>query len=147
MQKNKKNELCPIILDTHSWFWLVTGENKFQNSDSGKLIDNAMLLSKLVVSSISVWEIAMLESKGRLRFSIPCKEWIYHALDIPGLSIENLSPEISVESTRLPGEFHGDPADRIIVATTRFLNGILITQDESILNYSSLNYLKTKKAF
>jgi PIN domain nuclease of toxin-antitoxin system len=67
----------------------------------------------LLVSVISVWEIGMLESKGRLLLNLPCEAWVREALKTPGLTLAPLTPEIAVDSTRLPGAFHGDPADRI----------------------------------
>jgi PIN domain nuclease of toxin-antitoxin system len=58
------------------------------------------------------------------------------ALNYPGVQIIELTPEIATESTRLPGEFHRDPADQIIVATARVMKCKLVTSDEKILNYS-----------
>jgi PIN domain nuclease of toxin-antitoxin system len=51
-------------------------------------------------------------------------------------------PAISFGSTRLPGDFHSDPSDRIIVATARYLNAQLITEDKAILSYANLGHVK-----
>ena len=72
---------------------------------------------------------------GRLVLSVPVDEWIEQALAYPGVRLLNLTPQIAVESTRLPGDFHRDPADQIIVATVRVLNVPLVTADERILAY------------
>jgi PIN domain nuclease of toxin-antitoxin system len=82
-----------------------------------------------------VWEIGMLESKGRLLLNLPCEAWVREALKTPGLTLAPLTPEIAVDSTRLPGAFHGDPADRIIVATARRLGARLLTRDRKLLEY------------
>jgi PIN domain nuclease of toxin-antitoxin system len=84
----------------------------------------------------------MLEVKRRINFEIECMDWINKALNIPGLSLVPLTPEIAILSSRLPGDFHGDPADRIIVATARKIGATLITSDNQILIYGKQNYLK-----
>ena len=64
-----------------------------------------------------------------------CLDWINQALKTPGLSLIPLTPEIAVESTRLPGSLHGDPADRILVATARNVGARLMTRDRLLLKY------------
>jgi PIN domain nuclease of toxin-antitoxin system len=88
----------------------------------------------------------MLDAKGRVRLGRDCLGWINEALTAPGVSLAALSPEIAVESNQLPGPFHGDPADRLIVATTRCLNAILVTKDERILVYSAKGFIKSLEA-
>ena len=88
------------------------------------------------VSAISVWEIAKLVEYRRLKLPCSIDKWFKQALNYPGISILELTPEIAVESTRLPGEFHRDPADQIIVATARIYNCPLVTSDNKILSYS-----------
>ena len=87
------------------------------------------------ISAISLWEIAKLVEVGRLELPCSLTEWFEQALSYPGILILELSPEIAIESTRLPGDFHRDPADQIIVATARKHNCQLITSDRKILNY------------
>jgi len=87
------------------------------------------------VSAISLWEIAKLVELGRLELNVPLEKWFEQALDYPGIRVIELTSEIAVESTRLPGEFHRDPADQIIVATARILKCALVTSDERILDY------------
>ena len=77
----------------------------------------------------------MLESKDRIGFGVPVLEWMKHASSAPGISISPLSMEVAAESARLPGKFHGDPADRIIVATARVLRAMLVTADQKIIEY------------
>jgi len=83
----------------------------------------------------------MLEAKGRIRLSKDCLSWVHDALSSPGISLVPLTPEIAVESCRLPGTFHGDPADRILVATARLLGATLITRDTMILSYGRKNHV------
>ena len=77
----------------------------------------------------------MLEAKGRIRLSSPCGQWVEEALATPGLTLVPLTPEIALDSSRLPGDFHGDPADRIIAATARRMGARLLTRDEKLLAY------------
>ncbi|HEV2444647.1 MAG TPA: type II toxin-antitoxin system VapC family toxin, partial [Candidatus Sulfopaludibacter sp.] len=81
-------------------------------------------------------ELAMLEAKGRVRLGMPCERWVERALATPGLTLASLTTEIAIESTRLPGAFHGDPADRIIVATARELDARLLTRNRRIVAYA-----------
>ena len=84
---------------------------------------------------ISVWELGLLESKGRVHLHTSCAQWVEDALAMPGLTLAPLTPTIAIESTRLPGSFHGDPADRIIVATARTMGARLLTSDKNIRAY------------
>jgi PIN domain nuclease of toxin-antitoxin system len=111
-----------------------------------QLMEQAGEESFLRVSVISAWEVGMLEARGRLRFDIPCEEWVEHAFGLPGLSYMPLTPSICVRSSRLPGVFHGDPADRLIVATARELGAVLLTRDEPILQYAALGHLRALAA-
>ena len=89
----------------------------------------------LVVSIMSAWEIAKLVQKGKLAFSVPCREWLDGAVRADGVVMHPLSPDICVESTELPGAFHGDPADQLIVATARLLGAPVVTADRKIRAY------------
>lgn len=140
MLKNKK-----YLLDTHVWVWLLNGNVQIQKSSIFKNIINASKSSDLNISAISIWEIAMLETKGRITFSTGISDWVEKALKAPGLKLIPLLPSISIDSTRLPGAFHGDPADRIIIATARYLQCPIITADKKILKYSSKGLIKAVK--
>jgi len=89
----------------------------------------------LGVSIISCWEVAKLVEIGRLTLPLPVASWIDAALAYPGVRLIDLTPRIAVESTQLPGGFHRDPADQIIVATAREYDWELVTVDERILAY------------
>ena len=131
MPRNEK-----FLLDTHVWIWLLNGDARIKQSGIFSNIIAASKQTGLYASAISIWEIAMLEAKGRIAFSTGISSWVEAAIKAPGFQIVPLLPEISIDSTRLPGLFHGDPADRIIVATARFLKCSLITVDKKILAYA-----------
>ncbi len=92
-------------------------------------IEEAAAAGRLLLSVISVWELGMLEAKGRIELSSPAEDWVKSALATPGLVLAPLTPGIAVASTRLSAPFHGDPADRIIVATARSYGARLATRD------------------
>ena len=122
-----------IILDTHVWVWWVHGDPSLTQSQSD--IIKANETDTIGVSAISFWEIAKLVEYGRLELPYPLKEWFEQALAYPGVRIVELTPEIAIESTTLPGEFHRDPADQIIVATARVNHCPLVSSDNKIVSY------------
>ncbi len=124
-----------IVLDTHIWFYFINdGPEKLPAEVRKAIRDNDVL----GVSIISCWEIAMLVAKNRLRFSIDVQDWITKALKYKGIKLIELTPEIAVLATRLPGEFHKDPADRIIVASSLKLAAPLVTLDQSIKKWGHI---------
>jgi PIN domain nuclease of toxin-antitoxin system len=124
-----------VLLDTHAWLWLAEGQARFSPEALGR-IQVAAEARLLRVAPISVWEVAMLEAKGRISLSQDCHAWVKRALSPPGPALAPMTPHILIDSTRLPGTFHGDPADRMIVATARALDACLMTADDKILSYA-----------
>lgn len=124
-----------LVLDTHIWIWLLTGDPHISKETQQLIHHVATEEEGLLLPAICIWEIAMLEVKKRIRFNQPIKEWVLQALSLPGLQLAPLTPEIALESCNLPGEFHGDPADRMIVATARLAGATLLTKDQRLLDY------------
>jgi PIN domain nuclease of toxin-antitoxin system len=129
-----------LVLDTHIWIWLMEGAPDLRPR-LRKRIDAVAREGELLVPAISVWEVGMLEAKGRITFDQDCAAWVKDALSAPGIRLVPLDPDIAVASTRLPGEFHGDPADRIIVATARAHACELATADADIVRYAKTGHL------
>ncbi|MCC8416614.1 MAG: type II toxin-antitoxin system VapC family toxin [Rickettsia endosymbiont of Gnoriste bilineata] len=101
---------------------------------------------QLIICSISLWEIAMLKFKRRIHIYEPIKDFLESITNIHGLSVKDISSEIAAETILLIDGFHGDPADRIIVATTKVCGATLITRDNKILTWASLGNIKSIKA-
>lgn len=131
-----------LLLDTHIWLWFALGNSVRLGEGARRQIEEAAHTGKLTVSAITLWEIAMLEAKGRIILGTPCEKWIKQALKLPGLRLIGLEPEIAVAAPHLPGEFHPDPADRILVATARALDATLATADQRIIAYGKAGYLR-----
>src|SRR5262245_49444939 len=107
-----------VVLDTCAWLWMCSAPKKLSRA-AREAIERDRKHDGVVVSVMSVWEIAKLVQKGKLAFTITCREWLAAAITSDGITMHPLTPDICVESTELPGSFHGDPADQLIVATAR----------------------------
>lgn len=121
------NPNSPLVLDTHAWLWLVQGERRVN-----KLSDH---VGRMAICAISIWEIGMLVEKKRLMLEPTVREWLNINLRSP-FTLQPLSTDISLRASSLPG-FHGDPADRMIVATAIELGQPLVTADWAIQQWFS----------
>jgi PIN domain nuclease of toxin-antitoxin system len=122
------------LLDTSTWIWLVESPSKLSTKVANitSKIDNA----PFGLSTISIWEVAKKVSLGKLAISSPLQYWMSKAVREPFIQPIPLSVEIALESNQLPGIFHNDPADQIIVATARIMNLTILAKDDLILKYS-----------
>lgn len=134
-----------VLLDTHAWVWLMNGSKRL-GPRARKAVDQSAQAGGVLVAAISTWEVAMLVAKGRLVLDRDVGEWVRTALAQPGIRLEALSPEIAVAGARLPGDPHGDPADRMIAATARHCGATLLTDDRLLLDYGKAGQIKTLKA-
>jgi PIN domain nuclease of toxin-antitoxin system len=119
-----------ILLDTHIWFVYINDGPEHLSTEANTAIRAHDVLG---VSIISCWEIAMLVAKQRIKLSIDVQDWISQALAYKGIKLIELTPEIATLSTRLPGTFHKDPADRMLAATCLKLGIPLLTLDRNII--------------
>jgi len=134
-----------LILDTHAWVWFLQASPKLGRR-AKSTVERALGHDGLVISAMTPWEIALLAASGKLPFARDVGEWLREQVSIPGTKLQPLSIEIAVESTRLPGQLHGDPADRIIVATARCLELPLMTADARMLDYGNSGHVITVDA-
>ena len=134
-----------LVIDTHVWLWLESEPDRLGEPAHAR-IEQAARAGKLWVSVMSVWEIGMLVAKDRIRLSMPVDEWVRQASATPGMQMLGVIPEIALESTRLPDAPHGDPVDRLLMASARLHNLTLVTADEKILAYAKQGHLKALKA-
>ena len=121
------------LLDTN--IWVLMAEN--YQSIPLKIMSTILKPDNypFYISAISVWEVAKKVSIGKLTLSIPIRDWLVQATRKPFIEIIPLSVDIAIESTILPGTFHKDPADQIIVASARQCNMTLLTSDRHIISY------------
>jgi PIN domain nuclease of toxin-antitoxin system len=107
-----------------------------------KRLDDARKGDGLVISAISVWEVGMHAARGRIRLAVPLRDWVERALSAPGVRLVPLDAAVAAESTLLPGEPQGDPADRFLIATARMHGLVLATRDQQILDYAKRGSLR-----
>jgi PIN domain nuclease of toxin-antitoxin system len=123
-----------LLLDTHAWIWMIEWDRRL-STKAVKELERASEHGNLLVSAISVWEIAVLVSKNRLQLSRDIYEWTTDALAAPGVRFVNLEPAMAIDSALMAGS-PNDPADRILIATARRMNARLMTSDRRILDYA-----------
>lgn len=114
-----------------------------KNQNLVKELQKCIPKKEILISEISLWEIAMLASKERIQIAEPLEDWLEEVQRAPGIRSINLTPKIIADSVNLPGEFHADPSDRLIVATARVLGATLVTQDKLIQKYAKTGNVKT----
>jgi PIN domain nuclease of toxin-antitoxin system len=129
-----------IVLDTHVWVWWVSGSTSLTRSVRTALRTHREA-GTIRISSISAWEVAQLVARGRLELTMDVDDWIARSESLPFVDFVPVDNRIAVRSTRLPGKFHSDPADRIIVATALGLGATLITRDEKLKRYPHVETL------
>jgi PIN domain nuclease of toxin-antitoxin system len=117
-----------ILLDTHAWLWWTADRGKLSRKVQRRLAASR----ELWISAISCWEVGMLVERGRLRLRGDARTAIREALSIDALRVAPVSDSIATEAGSFGASFHGDPADRIIVATAIALRATLVTKDERI---------------
>lgn len=126
-----------VLLDTHIWVWLALEQHNNLSDKGEKALKQA---KRRWISAISLWELSKLAEKKRIGFSIPLLDWIKRSLIECDISVAPLEPEICVESCALEG-LHQDPADQLIVATSRVLSFPLISADKRIQGFKGVNVI------
>jgi PIN domain nuclease of toxin-antitoxin system len=139
-RESNNTEIEKLVMDTHALIWYLEGIEL--SEQQVKIIEQHRQLNQLYISAISIWEVTMLINKKKTAISISINEWLHKVLAIPGLNIIDLTPGILMESCNLPNYDHRDPADRMIIASTREIDGHLLTFDRKILDYAENGYLK-----
>jgi len=131
-----------ILLDTHIWLWFVSGDKENVKPKEIKLIEECLSNRTACLSSISIWELSMLYVKKRILIQEPLSQWVDACFKEFGFHSVELNNAIAMESCLLPDNFHGDPADRMIVATARVHGLTLLTKDDKIKKYAKLGHVR-----
>ena len=120
-----------VLLDTHVWIWWLLPDSPLKPAERAALDAHAEA-GELCLAAISMWEAQMLHSRQRLQLTMPFAQWLHRATDASMLDVLPLNREVVTALEGLPPAFHGDPADRIIVATARVHGLLLATHDRAI---------------
>ena len=134
-----------LALDTHVLIWLINGDAKLGPLIRDRIEDSGQTDEVLLPVAV-FWEIAMLIINRRLELASPVTSWARDVVARPGLVVAPLTAEIEIESNVLPGNVGGDPADRLIVATSRISNAILVTGDRDIIRHAEAGHVSVLAA-
>ena len=132
--------MTAFLLDTCAAIFLV-GDAPMERQAVEAINASAAGSEPLQVSPITAWEIGLLAAKGRFTSSLSPQRWFERLHSAPGIQLADLTPDMLIASSFLPGDLHRDPADRIIVATARELGLTLITRDRALLDYAANGHL------
>ena len=124
-----------IVLDTHVLIWWVSGIEKLSQKASKVIATHESIDRSILISSITAWEITMLVEKGRLTLNMEVQAWLEEVGRIPAVAFVPVDNTIAVKSASLPGDFHKDPVDRLLVTLARKGSHPLVTADKKILGY------------
>ena len=138
-------EPAPLLLDTHIWLRFLGLSGGLRES-AIRAIEAAAVHARVFVSVISIWELALLVRRGTLDLHGPVERWAQDALAKPGLQLLPFTPRIAIESVNLPKPMHGDPADRILIASARVERLTLVTLDKDMLAFAKLMKLPCLQA-
>jgi len=130
----------PLLLDTCAALWFAAGAPMAEKAMAA-MADAAKADIALQVSPVTAWEIGLMARKGRFRSSLSPQRWFDRLRTLPGVAVCALAPEVLLASSFLPGELHADPADRMMVATAREYDFVLVTRDSALLDYAAQGHL------
>ena len=124
-----------VVLDSHKWIYWIHGDKRLPRQELERLDSRNEVI---IVPAICQIEVAQLHFRGRIDLRVPLFDWLNSATNYPGVEVFPISSRVAAQAYSLPGTFHGDPADRIIVATARILDAVLLTDDRLIRNYEGV---------
>ncbi len=129
-----------LLLDTCAAIWIL--ENAALSEAAVNAMDEAADAEEPVyVSPITAWEVGLLSLRGRFRATLDPHRWFDNLMAVPGLRLAAMPPEVLISSSRLPEGLLRDPADRIIAATAREYDYIVVTRDRPLLSYAEAGHL------
>lgn len=127
----------PALIDTHIWIWYLDGAEDRMSPAAVQLLRRCAKAEGLLVSDISVWEVGNKVSKGKLALAPSVSGWVEQAGRRPGFSSLPLDRTVLLSSTQLPGAVHGDPADRMLIASAALAGVPLVTADRLLVEYAA----------
>ena len=131
-----------LLLDTHVWVW-SQGDVVRLGPQTRRLLLGPEHENH--ICTISTLELARLASLGAIDVSVAIRDWVDQALRAIKARTVQISHEIAMDAYALPGPFHKDPADRLLVAAARCHELTVLTADERILRYHGVRSRDARK--
>jgi PIN domain nuclease of toxin-antitoxin system len=122
-----------ILLDTHSWIWWLHQDKRLSND----LLIQIETANEIAISAVSVYEVSFLASRNRIHLPMPLTEWLHEATLESDVTVLPVTAEIADLAGRLPPH-HGDPMDRMIIATAIEYQAAIVSLDEKFQLYTEL---------
>lgn len=132
-----------MLLDTCAVIYFANGDP--MAPPAVEAIIHAGGADGVYVSPISAWEVGLLSRPGRpntVQFLPDPKTWFARVLAAPTIRQAAFTPDIAIDSTHLPAPLHGDPADRLLIATARHLGMPMVTRDRQIAAYAAAGHIQ-----
>jgi PIN domain nuclease of toxin-antitoxin system len=130
-----------LLLDTCAAIWM-TNADPISNEASDALQQTRASGESIYVSPITAWEMGLLAARGRVSLLMTPQRWFERLLEAPGLRLSEMTPNVLIASSFLPGKLPSDPADRIIAATAREYGYKLVTRDRPLLEYAKQGHIQ-----
>jgi PIN domain nuclease of toxin-antitoxin system len=132
----------PLLLDTCAVIWLTNGDAVSDHCVTA-LNNSRESGEPIFVSPFTAWEMGLLVARGRLSLLMLPQRWFDRILQAPGTRLADMSTDILIASSFLPGAPPNDPADRIIAATAREHGYALVTRDRALLDYAEQGHIQS----
>ncbi|HEX2679420.1 MAG TPA: type II toxin-antitoxin system VapC family toxin [Polyangiales bacterium] len=120
-----------LLLDTHTWVWLAVEPRRLSKEAAGA-IRRAASRGELAIAAITLWEVAMLFARGRLKASRTLEKELAALVERTSVAVLEVTPAVAAIAAQLPDDVPDDPADRMIIATAMSHGLSLVTKDARI---------------
>ncbi len=144
-QEGEEKEVNGYLLDTHVWLWIIRGASENVSKSFFSEVQEWRQNGSLYLSPISCWELGLLIAGNQIELDQPVEDLWERDTNPDICRIAELTGPILIESTRLPGDLHRDPSDRILAATARIDRLTLVTRDWRLLDYAKQGHIKARK--
>ena len=144
-KKGKVQEVNGYLLDTHVWLWIMEGNREKVSAHFFSEVEDWQRQRLIYLSPISCWELGLLVAAKQYEMDQPFQEIWERDTDADSFRVAEVSGMVLYDSTRLPGDLHRDPSDRILAATARANRLTLVTRDWRLLDYAKQGHLKARK--
>jgi PIN domain nuclease of toxin-antitoxin system len=131
----------PILLDTCAAIWLTRGEQLARPAVAA-LNEAIEKGAPSYISPITAWEVGMLVARERLKLLITPQRWFARLFEAPNVHLADMSADVLISSSFLPGSPPRDPTDRILAATAREYGAALMTRDRALLEYGEQGHVR-----